>query len=76
MHNDFLVELWTRLKPFITQKERMDAADAFVAVVDEYAVSDDFEEQAPSISDKHLKAALISRYGCEDEDDDEDTNDW
>lgn len=72
MHNDFLIEVWSRLKPYINTKDRMDAADAFVAVIDEHAISDDIEEQIGSISDKHLKAALVSRYGYEDQDDDED----
>lgn len=75
MHNDFLIEVWSRLKPFLGSKDRMDAADAYVAVIDEYAVSDDIEDQISSISDKHLKAALVSRYGYEEDDDDDESDD-
>lgn len=74
MNDDYIIELWTRMKPFITAKDRMDAADAFVAVLDEHGLADSLEAQGELVPDKHLRAATVSYYGIEEEDEDEDEN--
>jgi hypothetical protein len=68
--DEFIIELWARLKPFIGAKDRMDAADAVIAVCDEFGFIDGIEVH-PDL-DKALRAAIKSRLGSWDEDEDED----
>lgn len=75
MNEECIIELWARMKPFITAKDRMDAADAFVSVLDEHGMADALEAQGELVPDKHLRAATVSYYGIED-DEDEESDGW
>ena len=69
MEIELIEELWFRVKPLIAKKERLDVADAIVAVFDEYGCADGIEE-VPTL-DKELMVAVKSRFGL-DEDEEED----
>lgn len=72
MSADLLVELWDNLKPFISSKDRMDAADVLVKFFDENAMLDGAEFQTGF--DKFLTAAIeeyVEHPDNEDEYDDE-----
>jgi hypothetical protein len=73
-HDDFVVELWSRIKPLIGPKDRLDAADAVVAVCDEYGFADGLEDHYDEL-DKELQIAVKTHFSIEDdyEDDEEDT---
>jgi len=72
MRDDFIVDLWARLKPLIPAKERLDAADALVAVSDEYGFADGLENIADL--DRELKTAVKTYFG--DYEDEEDDGGW
>ena len=74
MDNAMLIEIWTRLKPLIPQKDRLDAADKLVAVFDEYG---ELAEDALSVAfDKELKAAFANVYGVDVDDEEEEDDEW
>ena len=70
MRDDFVVDLWSRIKPFVPAKDRLDVADAIVAVCDEYGYADGIEHHEDL--DKELNAAVKTHYGDPEEDFDED----
>lgn len=70
---DLITELWSRLKPFIPAKERLDVADVLVEVFDEHGMADGLEDQVDTL-DKTLAAAVTSLYGL-DADELEEEND-
>jgi hypothetical protein len=72
MRDDFIVDLWSRLKPLVPAKDRLDAADALIAVCDEYGYADGIEEFQDL--DRELKAAVKTHFG-ESEDDEDDAFD-
>lgn len=74
MENELLIELWSRLKPLIPQKDRLDAADKLVAVFDEHGMIVDTDALSVEF-DKELKAAFVSVYGIDDDEEDED-DEW
>lgn len=71
-NHELLMELWQRVKNHIQPKERLEVADLFVMVFDEFNLLDDkfIEEDL----DKELRAAARSQLAIfsDDEDDDED----
>ncbi len=67
MRDDFIVDLWSRIKHLVPAKDRLDAADAIVAVCDEYGYADGIEHHADL--DKELNAAVHTYYGDPEEDD-------
>ena len=73
---EFVIDLWARLKPLIAKKDRLDAADAIISVCDEYGLADGLET-ATDI-DKELKAAVKTYYGDDlnDPDEEEDEYGW
>lgn len=73
MDEDVIIEMWTRMKPFIIPREMMGAADAFVGVLDDNGLLDVMENEAQIVPDTHLRAALISYFGIDDGEDDEDS---
>lgn len=75
MHDDFVVDLWSRIKPLIGSKDRSVAAEALVSVCDEYGFADGLE--GTTDCDSVLQKAIQRYFGEEDEDnfDDEDTYD-
>lgn len=70
---DLIIELWSRLKPHIPQKERLEVADLLVNVFDDHGACDGLEDQAGL--DKELNAAVKSYYSIDEEieDDDDDS---
>lgn len=56
MSNDFIVEIWSRLKHLIPAKDRLDAADAIIAVCDEFGLLEELEHHDGL--DAELSAAL------------------
>lgn len=71
MRDDFIVDLWSRIKHLVPAKDRLEVADVLVSVCDEYGYADgieDFEDL-----DKELRAAVKSHFsGFDSEDEDED----
>jgi hypothetical protein len=71
-NHELIMELWQRVKNHIQPKERLEVADLFVMVFDEFnLLDDDFVEED---LDKELRAAARSHLAIlpEDEDEDED----
>lgn len=67
--HDLLIELWSRVKSHVPAKERLEVADIFIAVFDEFGqIEDDFLDEA---LDKELRAAARSHFGDELEPDEE-----
>ena len=69
---DGIQDLWLSVKGYIPKKDRLDAADAFVIILDEYGVTDGIEYE--EFIDPDLKVALVSYYGLDENEDDEDNN--
>ena len=65
MDSDFVVELWEAMKPYITARERMHAADELVSLFDAHGLGDGFEHSVDLPSE--LRAAVIAHYDLEDE---------
>ena len=73
MRDDFIIDLWSRMKHLVPQKDRLDAADALIAICDEYGYADGIELRADL--DKELNAAVRTYFGDLDLDED-DEDDW
>lgn len=56
MRDEFIIELWSRIKPLVHAKDRLDAADAIVSVCDEFGFLDELENHADL--DGELQAAI------------------
>ena len=69
MRDEFIVDLWSRIKHFVPAKDRLDVADAVVSVCDEYGYADGIEDYEDI--DKELRAAVQSHFGGFDSDDEE-----
>lgn len=68
---DLIIELWFRLKPFVAAKERVDAAEAIIAVFDEQGMADDLSDNVDNV-DKQLAAAIKSYFGVDTDEEDDD----
>lgn len=66
--HELLLELWSRIKSHVSPKERLEVADIFVVVFDEFGLIDDnlLDEDL----DKELRAAARSHLSEYVEDDD------
>lgn len=73
MDTDLILDVWGRLKPIIPQKVRLEAADALIAVFDDYGMADDLINEA---LDKELGAAVKSRFADAYDEDDEDDDEY
>jgi len=60
-NNELIIELWSRLKSHIPPKERLEVADIFVVVFDEFGKIDD--DLLDEDLDKELRAAVRSHIG-------------
>lgn len=69
MRDDFIVEVWSRLKHLIPSKDRLDAADAVIAVCDEFGLLEELEHHEGL--DAELTAALKTQLDEEYTDEDE-----
>lgn len=67
---DLIIEIWSRMKPFVTAKDRLDAADALVVVFDDFGMTDGFDDHQEAM-DKQLGAAIHSRFGLDEEEEDD-----
>lgn len=67
-NHELLLELWARIKSHIPPKERLEVADIFVVVFDEFSLIDDslLDEDL----DKELRAAARSHLDVMVSDDD------
>ena len=65
-NHELLMELWSRIKTYIPPKERLEVADTFVAVFDEFGLVEDtiLDEEL----DKELRAAVRSHLVVMEED--------
>jgi len=61
MRDEFIIELWSRIKPLVPSKDRLDAADAVIAVCDEFGVLDELEHHEDL--DGELTAAIKTQIG-------------
>jgi hypothetical protein len=74
MSSGFIIELWDSLKPFINVKERQQAADAMVAIFDEYGHGDGIEHELGL--EKSLQEAIIAHYELEEDKEEEDDEEY
>jgi hypothetical protein len=74
-NHELIIEVWSRIKPHIPQKERLEVADTFLAAFDEFGLIDDnFVDED---LDKELRAAARSLLsGGNDGDDEEGEDDY
>ena len=70
MSSEFLIELWSEIKPFISSKERLDAADKIVSLFDENGMLDGIEDKWGL--DRTLLASLQTHLGFDDGDENEE----
>lgn len=72
-NHELLIELWARIKSHIPPKERLEVADIFVVVFDEFGLVEDslLDEDL----DKELRAAARSHLSDLDAEEDEGYDD-
>lgn len=72
-NHELLLELWSRIKSNIQPKERLEVADTFVVVFDEFGLIDDtiLDEEL----DREMRAAVRNHLVELDEEYDEDDYD-
>lgn len=66
--HELLLELWSRVKSHVAPKERLEVADIFVVVFDEFGLIED--DLLDEDLDKELRAAARSHLSENIEDDD------
>lgn len=69
MRDEFIIELWARIKPLIPSKDRLDAADAIISVCDEFGYLDELEHHQDL--DGELTAAIRTQVGDQYDEDEE-----
>lgn len=74
MRDEFILELWARMKPLIPAKDRLDAADALIAVCDEFGFLDELEHHQDL--DSELIAAIKTQVGEDLYDDEEEYEEY
>lgn len=74
MRDDFIIDLWSRIKHLIPQKDRLDAADAIIAICDEFGYADGIEIHADL--DKELHAAVQTYFGDYEEDEENEYDEY
>lgn len=72
-NNELIMELWARVKSHIPPKERLEVADIFVVVFDEFGLVD--EDLLDEDLDRELRAAARSHLSSFDEEVEEDEDD-
>ena len=66
---ELLVETWQKLSNYVPAKDRLDAAKAFVILLDEYGLDDQAQQEFKDVDD-YLSDAIDEYY--QDTDDEED----
>jgi len=74
LDESFLHDLWDSLKPFVSKKERIAAAEAVVRAFDDYADLSAIEDHIDEF-DSVMKAALYSHFEIVPEEEEEE-DDW
>ncbi len=74
MRDEFIIDLWSRIKPLVPAKDRLDAADAMIAVCDEYGFLDELEHHQDL--DSELTAAIKTQVGEDFYDDEEEYEEY
>lgn len=71
--NEFFLDLWSRVKPFIPSKERFDAAEAFLMGFEDHNMITGLDSLNSEELDKEMKKAVTAKIEDENEflDDDE-----
>ena len=72
MDSEFIVEMWDKMKPYIIARERVNAADELVSLLDAHGIGDGFESNVDLPPE--LRAAVIAHYDYED--DEEEEEEW
>lgn len=72
--SEFVIELWSTLRNYISAKERADAAEMFITVFDAHSLTEaiDHKDILVETMPKELKAAIKSRLAIDEELEDED----
>jgi hypothetical protein len=68
-NHELLLDLWARVKTHVSPAERLEVADVFVVVFDEFGLIDD--DIIDEDLDKELRAAVRSHIGDPLDEDDE-----
>ncbi len=74
MQDEFIIELWSRIKPLVPAKDRLDAADAMIAVCDEFGFLDELEHHRDL--DGELTAAIKTQVGEDLYDDEQEYEEY
>lgn len=74
MRDDFIVDMWSRIKHMIPPKDRLDVADAIIAACDEYGYTDGIELRVDL--DKELLAAVTTHFAMENDDEDDEYDEY
>jgi hypothetical protein len=72
MDDETLIELWSRLKPFLNKNEMSAVADAVVTTLDDAGLLEISEQAVIAFEDHILKDAIIDHFEFEFEDEDEE----
>jgi len=68
---DVIVEVWSRMRPFVPAKDRLAAADQLVALLDEHDLLDELAEYDGHI-DAQLSVAIKSHLALDGDDEYDD----
>lgn len=73
---EFVIELWAGIKPYVSKGDRENAAISVVSTCDMFGLADGLETAVDI--DKDLKAAVKAHFGVEDDEDldDEYDSEW
>jgi hypothetical protein len=72
-NHELLLELWARIKSYISPKERQDVADTLVVVFDEFGLVEN--DLIKEDLDKEMREAVRSHISEDEYEDYEDDND-
>ena len=70
MDSEFVVELWETMIPYITARERVNAAGELVSMFDAHGFGDGFEDSVDLPPE--LRAAVIAHFDFDDEEEEEE----
>ena len=74
IETDFIFDLWEAMKPLVTAKDKLEAAERIIKMCDDYGISKtDLQDMIEN--DKILETAF-DRYFVDDYDEDEDDDSW
>ncbi len=65
-----ILEIWDSLRDSIPAKDRLDAADNFIGVIDSYGMAEELRHSGLTF-DKEIGAALVTHLGMDEDEEDE-----